>query len=104
MSAEVATVPLAVALLLAELGSDVVLFTDAESENAAPLANPLGALTTTVKLSLCPAATAAEAEAVTAPPDWEYVNESALPAEGVIDTKTEPAGSVSVRTTPGASD
>src|SRR5260370_329513 len=103
-SARLTTVPLTVAELLAELGSGVLLLTEAVSLKAAPSARVSGAETTRVKVSTWPEATAAVAVSVTLLPDWAKVKPSGLPAAGVSDTKTEPAGRVSLRTTPWASE
>ena len=98
-SALVAIEPVTVEELFAAFGSEVVLVTDAESEKLAPLARVLGAETTRVKVSVCPVPTAALAVSVMVPVPWEKVKLSGLLAPGVMDTKTAPAGRVSVRTT-----
>ena len=69
--------------------------------NAAPLARLVGAKTTRVKVSLLPEAMLASAVSVTLPPDCDRVKVS-VPEVRVIDTNVEPAGSVSVSTTPWA--
>ena len=93
--------PVTVAELLAVLGSAVLLLTEAVSEKFAPAARLVGAETTRVKVSELPEAMSALAVSVTVPPDWAKVKAS-VPAVCVIETNVEPAGRVSVRTTPWA--
>src|ERR1041385_5037053 len=98
-----ATEPEAVAALLAEFGSVVLplLLTDAVSEKFAPGLSELGAETTMVKISDDPGAIAALAVSVTVVAVVPVVNVSVPPVR-VAETRTDPAGSVSVRTTPEA--
>src|SRR5438477_7253618 len=88
-------VPLAVAELLLEFESLVLLLTDAVLLKAAPGVRLAGAKTTSENVSELPAAMAAPAVWVTLLPDCPNVNES-VPAVCVIDTKVEPEGNVSV--------
>jgi hypothetical protein len=93
--------PDAVEELLVKLGSAVLLLTEALSEKLAPGAKSGAAETTRVKTSELPEAMAALAVWVTVPPDCPEVKASP-PDACVIETKVEPAGTVSVRTTPEA--
>jgi hypothetical protein len=95
------TDPVTVTLLLAVLGSGFWALTVDVLLNAAPLAKLAGAETTRVKVSELPEAILAVAVSVAVPPDCDRVKASA-PVVCVIDTKTEPAGRVSDRTTPWA--
>src|SRR5262249_36240464 len=93
------TVPVTVAGLFAGLGAGVVALTEAGSVKGAPVARLGGAKATRVKASRLPEGMLAVAVSVTVPPDCPKVKESA-PDVRVIDTKVDPAGRVSVRTTP----
>ena len=91
--------PVTVALLLPGVGSGLLAETDAVSLNGAPLPRLDGAATTRVKVSEAPEAMVPVAVSVAVPPDWLRLKPS-VPPVCVIDPKLEPAGSVSVRTTP----
>ena len=95
------TDPLTVAVLLAVFGSGLVALTEVVSLKGAPLPKLEGAETVKVNVSELPEAMLAVAVSVALPPDCDKVNGS-VPAVCVIETKAEPAGNVSERTTPWA--
>src|SRR5260370_842588 len=89
------------ALLLAGLGSGLLPLTVAGSLELAPLLRPAGAEAATVRGWEAPGGMWAVAFARTLPRDCPPKKRS-VPAVCVIDTKVEPAGSRSDRTTPWA--
>src|SRR6266849_443985 len=93
--------PVTVAVLLAGLGSGLLAVTEAVSLKLAPLLRLAGAKTITLKVSELPEAILAVAVSVAAPPDCPKAKLS-VPDVCVIETKVDPAGNVSVSTTPWA--
>src|SRR5215212_2341463 len=92
-SAEVATVVVAVPVLLPELGSGVVVVAVAEFVMVEPFGTLAPTLTTMVKLGVAPAATVALVK-VTVPVPPIAGAEVAQPAGAAAETNVVPAGRV----------
>src|SRR5439155_1622682 len=102
-SAEVLTVVLTDELLLARLGSGVLLLTEAVLVIVPAEVLEL-MVTTRVNLSVLPVPTVPPVGVpVTVPADWAYVKPSGfMPLTAVADTNVVPVGTMSVSDTPAA--